>query len=324
MKTNQLLENAYIYKIIISDEVVYIGKTYQPILNRIDEHVQRCHNKELKDAMLHNYYTFEIIYESHNTITSDILNSIEESFIAQFKPKYNKCGVTLPYNSYSSKPIFSGGGIATQLSKKHYYSDQDIDQVLVQNAQVSAAYICCKDEYSTLFFGSKFADLSQKYQEECLEYSFGKVNKFNQMTSYGKIGFRQSSYCVKDKTGNIRFPSVEEKLKGIKKEELLHCHIVFLFKTKEEYRDAYSKLLQIDSSDKSNWSEEDKLNCWIYTNMESTRLHQAEENYNKKIFKYYPLEIISFGNDIDKSYGYLDTWDREYCDNLLKEKENII
>ena len=94
-------------------------------MDRIEEHVLRCHNAELKEAMLHNKYEFHIVYESHNTITSDILNSIEEAFITQLQPKYNKCGVTVPYNLFAPKEVFSGGGIASQLALKKYYTQQD-------------------------------------------------------------------------------------------------------------------------------------------------------------------------------------------------------
>lgn len=323
MDNNQLLENAYIYKVVINNEVVYIGKTYQPILDRIDEHVQRCHNKELEEAMLHNYYTFEIVYESHNDITSEVLNSIEEAFITQFQPKYNKCGVTMPYNTFAPKEIFSGGGIATKLAQKHYYSDRDIEQLLSQNAQLSGAIICCTNEYNMIITSPQFKELSEKEKNECVEYLFGKVNKFNQMTSYGIKGFRQSSYCVKEENGDLRFPSVEEKLKGIKKEKLQCCHVVFLFKTEQDYRDAYSALLQMDLADKSDWNENNKMEYWLYSCMESTRLSHAESAYNKNIINYYPLEIISFGEDIDKSYVYIDTWEREYnkerCDKTASE-----
>ena len=304
------LKNAYVYGIYIDDTLVYVGQTTQPILDRIDEHIQRCHNKELKEALLTNHYTFKILYESHDTIDQATLNNIEEALITTNLPKYNKCGVTMPYNSYNQKTAFNGGGIATLLAQKHYYSEVDIQQLLQQNAQISCVYICLKNEYASFFFTPAFSDLSQKEQEESIQYAFGKVNKHNQMTSQGFKGFRQSSYCVKESDGTLRFPSIEEKVKGIPKDQITKCHLVFIFKTPEEYEENFDKLLKKDIEISKTLSEEDSLNYWIWSSMETARLTEAKENSAKNIYKYYPLEITSLQGqkNLKDTYYYIDTW----------------
>lgn len=300
MDNSQLLENAYVYGVYINEELVYIGKTYQPLQDRIDAHIQRCHNAQLKEALLNNHYTFKILYESHNSITSDTLNNIEEALISTNQPKYNKCGVTMPYNHSSHSVVFSGGGLATQLASKHYYSDEDIQQVLAQNAQIACAYICLKDEYATTFFQPSFAQLTQKEQNECIEYLFGKTNKFNTMAHHGERGFRQTSYCVKEDNGLIRFPTVQEKIKGIKKSWLQPCHIVFLFNTEQDYDKAAQKFTESKPTNQDDW--------FVYC-MEQERWAEARLNFKDGVFKYYPLEIATpTGEDLKHSYFYIDTW----------------
>lgn len=304
----ELLENAYIYSIKIHDEVVYIGKTYQPLMDRIEEHVLRCHNAELKEAMLHNRYEFHIVYESHNTITGDILNSIEEAFIKQLQPKFNKCGVTMPYHFPASKSAFSGGGVASQLALKKYYTQQDIQQLLVQNFAIKNAYLIPKDAYYQDFFENDFDTLPRKQQDIIIDRLFGRINNFNEMTFFGTQGFRQKGYGVME-NGQIRFPTTEEKLNGIPKEKLAYCHVLFLFNDEKDYTELQDQLYQNFVTIADIEDESARMDAYIEDNMNCMKFQQALKNHAAQSPMYYPLEIIAIGSDnLDASYGYLDTW----------------
>ena len=304
------LTNAYVYGVYIQNELVYVGQTTQPIQDRIDSHIQRCHNKELKEALLSNYYDFKILYESHDIIGQDTLNSIEEALIITNQPKYNKCGVTMPYHAYANKTAFSGGGLATQLSQKHYYSNIDIQQLLQQNAQISCAYICLKDDYAATFFSEAFTTLSLKEQEECLQYTFGKINKYNEMSFHGTKGFRQQTYCIKESDGTLRFPTLQEKANGIPKTKIQNCHIVFLFKEEDEYKKDFDNLIQQNETISQTLSPEQQMDYWLCNSMETARIQEAFDNRKQNIYKYYPLKIVSIQGqeDLKHQYFYIDTW----------------
>lgn len=304
----ELLENAYVYSIKIDNEVVYIGKTYQPLMDRIEEHVLRCHNAELKEAMLHNKYEFHIVYESHNTITSDILNSIEEAFITQLQPKYNKCGITMPYNLFTPKEVFSGGGIASQLALKKYYTQQDTQQLLLQNFALKSILLIPKDAYYHEFLSNGFDNLSRSEQDIIIEHLFGKINNFNEMISYGILGFRQKGYGVLE-NDQIRFPSIEEKLQGIPKDKLIYCHTLFLFNQEEDYQELKKQITQNFLKITNISSEMTRTEAYLENEMTTAKLQEALENYRKQSPKYYPLKIIAIDpNSLDTSYNYLDTW----------------
>lgn len=303
-----LLENAYVYGIKINNETVYIGKTYQPLMDRIEDHVLQCHNTELKDAMLHNKYEFYIIYESHNAITSEILNTIEEAFITQLQPKYNKCGVTIPYNTFTPKTAFSGGGIASQLALKKYYTQQDIQQLLLQNFAIKNVILVSKDAYYHNFFSNKFDHLPRNQQDAIIEHQLGKINNFNEMTSYGFLGFRQKGYGVME-DGQIRFPTIDEKLNGIPKEKLTYCHVIFFFNEKCDYEELNKQIYKDFLSITDITDESTKMDAYMDNSMMKMKLQEALENYGKQQPTYYPLKIITIdANHLDTSYSYLDTW----------------
>lgn len=104
---NKILKNAYIYKIVIDNELVYIGKTYRDLKNRLGEHIECSLNKSIKNSQqkylyeaMRNAkygYKFVILYESHNEIDNHELEEKEKIFIETFKPKFNYEGVKVPY-----------------------------------------------------------------------------------------------------------------------------------------------------------------------------------------------------------------------------------
>lgn len=99
-------ENAYIYGIIINEEIVYIGKTIRPIIQRKHEHeksaakimnIESQQQEHLYKAMRENTYEFIILYESHNEISNFQLQCLECGYINYYKPKFNYEGVKTPY-----------------------------------------------------------------------------------------------------------------------------------------------------------------------------------------------------------------------------------
>lgn len=99
-------ENAYIYGIIINEEIVYIGKTKRPIIQRKQEHeksaakimnVESQQQEHLYKAMRESTYEFVILYESHNEISNFQLQCLECGYINYYKPKFNYEGVKTPY-----------------------------------------------------------------------------------------------------------------------------------------------------------------------------------------------------------------------------------
>ena len=48
-------------------------------------------------------YKFEVLYESHNSISNHELEVIEKSFIENMQPKYNYEGVKVPYRFTNEK-----------------------------------------------------------------------------------------------------------------------------------------------------------------------------------------------------------------------------
>lgn len=99
-------ENAYIYGIIINEEIVYIGKTKRLIIQRKHEHeksaakimnVESQQQEHLYKAMRENAYEFVVLYESHNEISNFQLQCLECGYINYYKPKFNYEGVKIPY-----------------------------------------------------------------------------------------------------------------------------------------------------------------------------------------------------------------------------------
>lgn len=106
-KTEDIKEkNAYIYGIIINEEIVYIGKTKRPIIQRKHEHeksaakimnVESQQQEHLYKAMRENSYDFVILYESHNEISNFQLQCLECGYINYYKPRFNYEGVQISY-----------------------------------------------------------------------------------------------------------------------------------------------------------------------------------------------------------------------------------
>ena len=72
----------YIYKYVLNDEIIYIGKTKRNLNLRINEHT---HKKDLPTGC--EIYYFECVNES-------AMNIMELMLIAKYHPKYNKdCNV---------------------------------------------------------------------------------------------------------------------------------------------------------------------------------------------------------------------------------------
>lgn len=99
LKKKKLL---YIYGIIINEEIVYIGKTKRPIIQRKHEHEKSAAKKSqqqehLYKAMRENTYEFVVLYESHNEISNFQLQCLECGYINYYKPKFNYEGVKIPY-----------------------------------------------------------------------------------------------------------------------------------------------------------------------------------------------------------------------------------
>lgn len=99
-------KNAYIYGIVINEEIVYIGKTKRPIIQRKHEHeksaakimnVESQQQEYLYKAMRENPYEFVILYESHGEISNFQLQCLECGYINYYKPRFNYEGVQIPY-----------------------------------------------------------------------------------------------------------------------------------------------------------------------------------------------------------------------------------
>lgn len=106
-------KNAYIYGIKIDNELVYIGKTYRDLKERISEHIECMLDESINNSQ-QNYlykamreceigYKFELLYESHNAIGNYELEKIEKSLIENIKPKFNYEGVKVPYRFSEDK-----------------------------------------------------------------------------------------------------------------------------------------------------------------------------------------------------------------------------
>ena len=106
-------KNAYIYGIKVDGELVYIGKTYRDLKERISEHIECMLDESINNSQ-QNYlykamreceigYKFELLYESHNVISNYELETIEKSLIENIKPKFNYEGVKVPYRFSEDK-----------------------------------------------------------------------------------------------------------------------------------------------------------------------------------------------------------------------------
>ena len=107
-----VLQDAFIYRIIVDNKIVYIGKTTRSLKKRIEEHIECVLNPNINNSQ-QNYlykamrscqgYRFEIVYESHGLITNRELEELEKAMIEGFKPDFNYEGVKVPYRFSDEK-----------------------------------------------------------------------------------------------------------------------------------------------------------------------------------------------------------------------------
>lgn len=234
----ELLKDAYIYCFKDNDRIIYVGKSHQPILNRLEQHLKNCHNEDLKKYLKSDSPpTFEIIYESHNEITEDVLKSIEKSYIETLKPECNKEGVIFPYGAYSN--IKKHLGVDDILNNKNTVSDQDIDIILKNNPQIAECKLLnVNDEVERIEQLKDCPDMSKesgkRYLKKALEEKYGKLNNFNEKKYFNPYSgdFQQKAWVVRNKeTKELRFLTNDEKLNGLKskdgKETITQCRILY-------------------------------------------------------------------------------------------------
>lgn len=102
----KVLPEAYLYQIIVDNEVVYVGKTTRSLKERITEHIMCVLDSSIINSQ-QNYlykamreckgYKFEVALHIKNKIDNFQLESLEKELIERIKPKYNYQGVKVPY-----------------------------------------------------------------------------------------------------------------------------------------------------------------------------------------------------------------------------------
>lgn len=106
LKKSHILKQGSVYGICVGEEIVYIGETSRPLIERIKEHLDAIAKPPLKDQKYHelslidkNLISFKILYEVTDGITQQELFAIERALISAYKPRYNIQGVYKPYDT---------------------------------------------------------------------------------------------------------------------------------------------------------------------------------------------------------------------------------
>lgn len=99
---NKILAKAYIYAIIIDNQLGYIGITTRDIKTRMGEHLKMAltdlgKHRKLYEALKKGEYFFEIWEEYHYEITLLELQQKEKELIEELRPLYNTIGIDKPY-----------------------------------------------------------------------------------------------------------------------------------------------------------------------------------------------------------------------------------
>lgn len=218
---DKIKENAYIYGIRIDNELVYIGKTFRPIAQRLEEHaLLNGHNQQLEEAMSKNNYDFVILYKSHNAISNEELEQIEKSLIENIKPKYNILGVTKPYKLYSTKTNY-------KYKKDRRYVgliDLEVSGLLELNPLlIDSPWYGSILSLSNNFYKAK---IFQKPDRENFYLAFGKPNNYTDpvWSNYGPMGLCFKTTFLANEDNNIRLLTKEEMTKGLPKDCKLSRH----------------------------------------------------------------------------------------------------
>lgn len=106
-KTQKTSNCQCVYGIFIRDRLVYIGYTWSGFKTRIDWHEgevakedkDTLNMKELYKALRENKgeYSYKILYKCPDELGEYGLQMIEKLLIETLHPKFNKAGVTVPY-----------------------------------------------------------------------------------------------------------------------------------------------------------------------------------------------------------------------------------
>lgn len=213
---DEIKENAYIYGIRINDEMVYIGKTFRPIAQRLEEHaLLNAHNQELEEAMKKNNYDFVILYESHNIISNEELEQIERTLIENIKPKYNILGVTKPYNLYATKEKY-------KYKKERRYvglTDLEAEGIMSLNPLFVDGMVWGSITSISQYFVDK--NLFGKATHENFYQAFGKPNTYTDLTwtNYGPYGFCFKTTILEVPNEQPRLLTKEEMEQGLPKDK---------------------------------------------------------------------------------------------------------
>lgn len=288
----ELLENAYIYCFKLDDKYLYIGKTHRTPEKRLKEHLTRCHNEKLKKYIDNTAVTFQILYESHNQITEEILNTIEESYITTLQPECNILGIEKPYDLFSRKTVSLD--IIEELKKKKTIAEEDADQLLRDNPQIKVIQIHCpQDDLELMMEEDELKNISKneiaRYLRQARESKYGKLNDFNKREYFNPEtgSFQQKAWCIRNsKTKEKRFLTLDEKINGLSEEnknigdEIVQCFLIYFYRTEEEIKDELIKILMDDNID-----ELDKI--WI--NIGYKKILSSRDNF---LNTFYPFEYI--------------------------------
>ena len=308
----ELLKDAYIYCFKLKDQIIYIGKSHQPIVDRLDQHLTQCHNEKLKEYLKSDFPpVFEIIYESHNEITEEILKSIERSYIETLQPECNVLGVTKPYDLFESKDKGKKSlGWADVLAKKKTLSDQDLDVIIHNNPQIkSVLLITIKDEVE------KMKEIFQKedkytpsddeitrYIKKAYEAYYGKLNDFNSRKYYNpETGhFQQKAWFVRNKeTTKCRCLTNYEKQKGFKnteEEELVQGRILYRYGDDNYVYSLIDSIIEIIKDKKVKSQFDDEL-IDLYQEISSIDYYLSREDH---LSLYFPFTYAMISDEDGK------------------------
>ena len=287
----ELLENAYIYCFKQGDKILYIGKTHQKIEQRLNQHLNHCHNDKLKKYLESDTPPiFEVVYESHNQITEEILCSIEQSYIETLKPECNILGVIKPYDYFKKKDININK--VDSNPRKNCVTEEEINAIMNSNPQISECRLITIATMVFIVCPENINDTrEQRRARHALDVYYGKLNDFNKRDYFNQAtgAFQQKTWCVQDKEYNVRPLTWEEKY-GNKKigedEKIIQGRLLFSYWSDEEYEnkliDYTLAMLDMDDNDPKKKLDY-QLDCM--------RLQAYFEDPDH-LKKYYPLKVI--------------------------------
>lgn len=283
----ELLKNAYIYCFKNQDKIIYIGKTHQLINNRLKQHLTHCHNKKLKEYLQsQNPPTFEIIYESHNKITEEILCSIEQSYIETLKPKCNILGVEKPYDLFKKKSSIDHFNINNKIS------DIDVEIIMENNPQIKEVRLeSIFNIIHNVNPGQENKISEQRAVNKVLESYYGKLNDFNKRDYYHPItgNFQQKVWCAIEQNNQLRFLTNEEKYfnESSSNIKITQARLLFHYYTDEEYQSI------VLNPDNYNSSED-------FSDLYFRKMYFLDPNH---LTKYHPLKCKKVDDQIIYEYN---------------------